>query len=66
MYGIVMLCDFWGQVIKSLVSSLLILFKNGYPGVPVMAQWLANPTRNHEVAGSIPALAQWVDHPALP
>ena len=25
-----------------------------------MAQWLTNPTRNHEVVGSIPALAQWV------
>ena len=25
-----------------------------------MAQWLTNPTRNHEVEGSIPALAQWV------
>ena len=25
-----------------------------------MAQWLTNPTRNHEVAGPIPGLTQWV------
>ena len=35
-------------------------------GVPVVAQWLTNPTRNPEVAGSIPALAQWVKNPAFP
>ena len=34
-------------------------------GVPVMAQWLMNPTRNHEVVGSIPDLPQWVKDPAL-
>ena len=28
--------------------------------VPVVAQWLTNPTRNHEVVGSIPGLTQWV------
>ena len=25
-----------------------------------MAQWLTNPTRNHEVSSSMPGLAQWV------
>ena len=42
------------------------ILKIGVPGVPVVAQWLTNPTRNHEVAGSVPALAQWVNDPALP
>ena len=41
-------------------------FMKSIYGVPVVAQWLTNPTRNHEVAGSVPALAQWVNDLALP
>ena len=39
--------------------------KNVTMGVPIVAQWLMNPTRNQEAAGSIPGLTQWVKYPAL-
>ena len=35
-------------------------------GVPVVAQWLTNPTRNHDIASSISDLAQWLKDPVLP
>ena len=30
-----------------------------------MGQWLTNPSKNHEVSGSVPALAQWIKDLAL-
>ena len=42
-----------------------IALKKKKMGVPVVAQWLTNPTRNHEVVGSVPALAQWVKDPGI-
>ena len=34
-------------------------------GVPIMAQWVTNPTGIHKDVGSIPGLAQWVKDPTL-
>ena len=39
------------------------LKKKAKKGVSVVAQWLTNPTRNHEVVGLVPGLAQWVKDP---
>ena len=47
------------------IENLIYITKKITLGVPVMAQWLTNPTRNHEVAGSISGLAQWVKDLAL-
>ena len=40
--------------------------KNNVLKVPVVAQWLTNPTKNREVACSTPGLAPWVKDMALP
>ena len=46
-------------------NSMYMYVSKHHAGVPIVVQWLMNQTRNHEVAGSVPALAQWVEDPAL-
>ena len=41
-------------------------FKEALKFLPIVAQWLTNPTGNHEVMGSIPDLAQRVKDLAVP
>ena len=48
------------------LSKVIFPRKKKKIGVPIMAQWLMNPTRNHDVEGSIPGLVQWVKDPVLP
>ena len=44
--------------VKQVSSVGPLLLKDVEQGVPIVAQWLTTPNRNHEVAVSIPGLAQ--------
>ena len=58
-FSILHLFTFKSEEIQTLWY-VLAVSKKRIVGVPVVAQWLMNPTKNHEVLGSIPSLAQWV------
>ena len=50
-----------------MIGEKRVFFKNSVIlGVPIVAQWLTNPTRSREDMGSIPGLVQWVKDLALP
>ena len=46
------------------VYSFISIYVNN--GVPVHGAVETNPTRNHEIGGLIPGLAQWVKDSVLP
>ena len=43
-----------------------VTYQSSQAAVPVVAQWLKNPTSIHKDVGSIPGIAQWIKDLVLP
>ena len=54
------------KMIKVFYFVLHFIIKRAILGVPVVAQWVMNPTRIHKDAGLTPSLIQWVKDLAVP
>ena len=52
----------WTEI---LVTARQKPLSTNHGGVPIVVQWLTNPTRIHEDAGLISGLTQWVKDPVL-
>ena len=63
--GLILVVYIVVNIFSSSAACLFILLI-GIFGVQIVAQWVKNLTRNHEVSGSIPGLSQWFKNPALP
>ena len=58
--------EYFAEISRAQALEPNYLGLNPGSGVPVVAQWVTNPTSIHEDAGSVPGLTRWVKDLVLP